>query len=105
MVQLPSVQKDWHPSVEIDVRLQLIKKLVQSLFPNAIIGLPGNDPRMINLTSFARKVEGDFFEMANSSAEYYYLLAQKIHQILRDLAERQRKRREEQQAEEEVIYR
>jgi E1A/CREB-binding protein len=73
------------------------------MIPGITLGLSPDDPRMINLTSFARKVEGDFFEMANSRQEYYFLLAQKMHQILKDLAEKQRKRREEQQAEEEEV--
>ncbi|XP_052796532.1 histone acetyltransferase p300-like isoform X2 [Mya arenaria] len=91
--------KEWHQSVEQGLRNIFVKDLAQAGSPTP--DLAALDARkMVLLLLYARKVEGDMYETANSKKEYYSLVAEKINEIQKGEGLERRLQRREQQARE-----
>jgi hypothetical protein len=92
----PSERKEWHKAITNYQRQHLIQKLVRTIFPSPDPAAT-EDPRVKDLISYAKKVERDMFEIANDKEMYYFLLAEKIYTIQKELQGKKNRRLNEQQ--------
>ncbi|XP_055355018.1 protein cbp-1-like [Paramacrobiotus metropolitanus] len=94
--------KEWHlhgvgPDGQASVdslRRHIIGKLVFAIFPYKNQSSVA-DKRMTNLICYARKVEAEMYDQANTREEYCQLMAEKIYQTQKELQEKRRNRQEQ----------
>lgn len=83
--------KDWHNSIEPELRIRLAQKIVQAIFPTpdpaAML-----DKRMHNVIAYAEKTERDAYEISKSKTDYCSSLIEKIYTMHKDLAEKRQQR-------------
>lgn len=68
--------KLWHQTLTPDLRNHLLRKLVQGIFQTSDSTETHKQTKYV--VAYAQNVEGDIFKKANSKAEYYHLLSEKI---------------------------
>lgn len=87
------IDKNWHKSITLDFRNNMIYKIVNTIFP---VPDPSTmlDQRLRNLVSFAVALEGDMCELAKSKEQYFHLITNKIVKLKWKLIEKKQKQRE-----------
>lgn len=87
-------QTEWQQSVSNDLRNDSVHKVFQAIYPTPDRAAMLNK-RLCNVVTFAKKVEGDVFDMAQSRAQYDCLLADKIVSIRNEFKQKIQKRKEQ----------
>ncbi|KAI0986114.1 hypothetical protein GJ496_007518 [Pomphorhynchus laevis] len=79
--------KEWQKCIAPEVRSNLVAKIVVSIFPNQDKHHQ-KDKRMPGLVNYARKIEAEVFDAAQNQDNYFYMLAEKVYKIRKEIEER-----------------
>jgi E1A/CREB-binding protein len=83
--------KDWHRSVPKHLRNHCVQKIF-SAFSSKLAPVVLQDKRILNVVVYARKIESDLYNLANSKQEYCKKLAENIYKIQKIQTELMEKR-------------
>ncbi|XP_038656759.1 NACHT, LRR and PYD domains-containing protein 3-like isoform X1 [Scyliorhinus canicula] len=86
---ITDIRKSWHGDVTQDLRNYLVDKLVQNILP-ASGPTVLKDRWMANRVAYARKVEENIYESANSMDAYFQLMTNTIYKVQWQLQEKRR---------------
>ncbi|CAF1240006.1 unnamed protein product [Rotaria sp. Silwood1] len=81
-----TINKEWQRRVTQEMRQHLVQKIITALIPIINTGT-SHDIRIINLANYARRIENETFEIADSLEEYFYKLAEKIYKLQKELGD------------------
>lgn len=84
--------KPWQEKASQSFRDSCVERLVQAIFPIPPDLKVIRTDQMNNLIHYAKKVEGDLFDSADSLEEYYSILEAKVYKIQKELEEKRMKR-------------
>ncbi|KAK0408688.1 hypothetical protein QR680_004100 [Steinernema hermaphroditum] len=87
----PSQPKEWQTEISNDLRCELAKKFMKAIFPSKDHA-DSEDEQMFQLVDFARTCESQIFSEAESKANYYMRLAEKIYEMQKKIRAVQNKR-------------
>ncbi|CAF2677876.1 unnamed protein product [Rotaria sp. Silwood2] len=79
-----TINKEWQRHVTQEMRQHLVQKIITELLPITNTGAI-RDTSIINLADYARYLENETFEIANSHEEYFHKLAEKIYKLQKEL--------------------
>ncbi|CAF1267541.1 unnamed protein product [Rotaria sp. Silwood1] len=81
-----TINKEWQRRITQEMRQHLVQKIITALIPITNTGAI-RDTRIINLANYARRVENETFEIADSQEEYFHKIAEKIYKLQKELEE------------------
>ena len=85
-IQPVQVMPSWRQDVSPDLRQHLVRKLVTTINP-----VQDQDAQQDeSLMQYAKDIEENMFELAQSREQYYELLAEKIYKLQKELEEKRK---------------
>lgn len=82
-IQNSSATKEWHDSIKADYRKHVINELLQTILPS-----PNHRKRTHKeFIFYAKEIERDIYERANSENEYHRLIADNIYKMHEEMKE------------------
>ncbi|CAF3801275.1 unnamed protein product [Rotaria sordida] len=79
-----TINKEWQKYITQEMRQHLVQKIIAALMPTTYTN-DVHDEHINNLTNYARRLENEIFEIADSQEQYFHKLAEKIYKLQKEL--------------------